>query len=56
MPLAPAGVPGSLHLAYTRRLGQLVWWLYCDIVIPLLRTCFYVTETEPYKMQVFYYR
>lgn len=37
-------------------LRQWVWFVMAHLVTPLLRACFYVTETEPYRMQVFYYR
>lgn len=46
----------SLHEAQQRWLGQWVHWLVMQVVAPLLRNCFYVTESEPYRMQVFYYR
>jgi hypothetical protein len=33
-----------------------MWWVLTQLVIPLLRNNFYVTESEPYRQQVFYYR
>ncbi len=41
-----------------RVLDMLTWvqWLFAHLVLPLLRAHFYITETEPYKNQVFYYR
>ncbi|KAG1670365.1 hypothetical protein FOA52_000125 [Chlamydomonas sp. UWO 241] len=50
------GVPRTLHEAQRRWLESIVWWLFSDIVCPLLRSCFYATESEPYKQLVFYYR
>lgn len=49
-------VPRSLAQARRRDLLAWVWWLMADLVAPLLRACFYATETEPYKQEVFYYR
>jgi hypothetical protein len=48
--------PRSLHEARRRWLAQWVWWLVTDVVVPLVRNSFYVTESEPYRQQVFYYR
>jgi hypothetical protein len=57
---APRGdsssVPLSLHLAQQRWAGCWVWWLLVHFVLPLLRNSFYVTESEPYRQAVFYYR
>ena len=53
---ASEGVPRSLHETHQRRVHSLVWWIFTDLVIPLLRMSFYITESEPYKQQVFYYR
>lgn len=33
-----------------------VGWLFAVVLVPLLRTCFYVTESEHYRCQIFYYR
>jgi hypothetical protein len=53
---AAAAVPLSLHIAQQRWLGCWVWWLLVHLVLPLLRNNFYVTESEPYRQQVFFYR
>lgn len=54
--LTARAVPRSLHLAVQRSLGSWVWWLVAELVVPLIRSTFYVTESEPYKQEVFYYR
>ena len=33
-----------------------VYWLYCDIIIPLIKTHFYVTESAQHRNKIFYYR
>lgn len=49
-------VPRSLAAARQRWLAAWVGWLVEGLVLPLLRNSFYVTESEPYRQQVFYYR
>jgi hypothetical protein len=49
-------VPLSLHIAQQRWLSCWVWWLLVHFVLPLLRNNFYITESEPYRQSVFYYR
>ncbi len=49
-------VPRSLHAAQRRWLAQWVWFVMAQLVVPLLRSCFYCTESEPYRQQVFFYR
>jgi hypothetical protein len=49
-------VPRSLAAARQRWLAAWVGWLVEGVVLPLLRNSFYVTESEPYRQQVFYYR
>jgi hypothetical protein len=39
-----------------RMLASWVWWLMTGVVVPLLRGCFYCTESEQYRQLVFYYR
>jgi hypothetical protein len=53
---ARSGVPLSQHLARQRVLSCWVWWALVHLVLPLLRNNFYVTESEPYRQVVFYYR
>lgn len=31
-------------------------WLFSQVVVPLLRAHFYITDSSPFRMQVFYYR
>lgn len=49
---APYGAPPSRHAADQRLVCCWVRWVLRDMVVPLLRTHFYVTESEPYKQQV----
>jgi hypothetical protein len=49
-------VPCSLLHAQQRWLHAWLWWLLVQLVLPLLRNGFYVTESEPYRQAVFYYR
>ncbi|GAX76318.1 hypothetical protein CEUSTIGMA_g3764.t1 [Chlamydomonas eustigma] len=49
-------IPRSLHVANAKKLLQFMSWLFKDVIIPVIRSTFYVTETEPYKQQVFYFR
>lgn len=42
--------------SWQRMLCRLVLWLLGHLVLPLLRANFYVTESEAYRYQVFYYR
>ncbi len=39
-----------------RLLALWVTWLMNELVVPLLRAHFYITESEAYRQQVFYYR
>ena len=48
--------PPSAHATLAARLARWVAWLLGGLVVPLLRACFYVTESEAYRQQVFYYR
>ena len=36
----------SDHMTMTQLVGKLFQWVYCDFVIPLLRSIFYITDTE----------
>ncbi len=42
--------------AHQRMVGQWIRWLVGDLVIPLLRNHFYVTESAVHRNKVFYYR
>ena len=46
----------SNHEAGTRLLRNAMHWLYCSYIIPLLRSCFYATETEFTANRVVFYR
>jgi hypothetical protein len=51
-----AGVPRGQFEARKRSLLCVLWWALVDVVVPLLRANFYVSESEAFKQQVFYYR
>jgi len=40
----------------TQLLASWMYWLFTDFIIPLLKTNFYITETQMYKKKIFYYR
>lgn len=48
--------PPALHRARQAWLAAWVWWLLARLALPLLRSGFYVTESEPHRQAVFYYR
>lgn len=52
----PGPTPLHVHRQRVALLHAWVWWLFAELVLPLLRSHFYVTETEPYRHHVFYYR
>lgn len=39
-----------------RRLCEWVWWLFSQLIIPLLRTTFYATDTAAFRQRVLYFR
>lgn len=49
-------VSRARHVCDMQAVCSMVWWLLAGLVTPLIRAAFYVTETEPYKQQVFYFR
>ena len=48
--------PKSLHEAATARMTNVMKWLFVHYIIPLLRSIFYVTESEFSAKRVLYYR
>ena len=46
----------SDHMASTNYLEHMMRWLYCDYIMPLLKTIFYITETEFMGNKIVYYR
>ena len=46
----------STHKSATGLVRNVMRWLYCQFVIPLLRSTFYITETEFTGSRVLYYR
>lgn len=48
--------PKSLHEAATTRLTNALRWIFGEYIIPLLRSNFYVTESEFSAKRVLYYR
>ncbi|GLI71540.1 hypothetical protein VaNZ11_016772 [Volvox africanus] len=55
-PTSNGGCSPCRHRADQRLLFSWLSWLMKDLAVPLLRANFYVTESEPYRQQVFYYR
>jgi len=49
-------LPKSLHEAATARMRNVMKWLFVQYIIPLLRSVFYVTESEFLAKRVLYYR
>ncbi len=46
----------SAHKSITTLVRNVMWWLYCQFIIPVLRSTFYITETEFTGSNVMYYR
>eukprot|EP00550_Attheya_septentrionalis_P009164 CAMPEP_0198285938 /NCGR_PEP_ID=MMETSP1449-20131203/5160_1 /TAXON_ID=420275 /ORGANISM="Attheya septentrionalis, Strain CCMP2084" /LENGTH=1014 /DNA_ID=CAMNT_0043983553 /DNA_START=167 /DNA_END=3208 /DNA_ORIENTATION=+ len=46
----------TIHETATRLVQNVMWWFYSDVIIPLLRCNFYVTESEFSANRVLYYR
>ncbi|KAL4423217.1 hypothetical protein ABPG77_000009 [Micractinium sp. CCAP 211/92] len=55
-PPRPPRLCASQHAAHQRLLALWLGWLFAALVVPLLRSHFYCTESEAYRQQVFYYR
>ncbi len=49
-------IPPNQAAAHQRVLVLWIGWLFSAVVVPLLRTHFFCTESEAYRQQVFYYR
>ena len=49
-------VAPSRAASQQRLLARWIMWLFAKLVVPLLRANFYVTESEAYRYQIFYYR
>ncbi|KAH7621700.1 putative Telomerase reverse transcriptase [Nannochloris sp. 'desiccata'] len=49
-------IPANQAAAHQRVLILWSGWLFSAVVVPLLRTHFFCTESEAYRQQVFYYR
>ena len=46
----------SDHSTATTLMRSQLWWVYCSFLIPLLRSVFYITESEETNQRVLYYR
>ncbi|KJE96616.1 hypothetical protein CAOG_06915 [Capsaspora owczarzaki ATCC 30864] len=56
-PVGPFHCSGPTDLAKrTGMLASVIQWLFDDILIPLIRMHFYVTESGPHRNRIFYYR
>ncbi|KAK3287868.1 hypothetical protein CYMTET_4646 [Cymbomonas tetramitiformis] len=54
--LGARGQSAQAHCAASALIGRWMYWILAGLVVPLLRAHFYVTETEPYRQRLFYYR
>ncbi|OZJ05810.1 hypothetical protein BZG36_00879 [Bifiguratus adelaidae] len=56
-PGGKAVLPSPCELAKRKELiEEFVFWVFDSLVIPLIRTCFYVTDSGPHRNRIFYYR
>ncbi len=57
-PIGPGvrSTPRQHALFCQQQLHLWVGWLFTVLVVPMLRTCFYITESEHYRTHIFYYR
>ena len=55
-PSMAGSVPPNKAAYQQRQLMLWLGWLFSAVVVPLLRAHFFCTESEAYRMQVFYYR
>ena len=51
-----ASLPPSSHIARTKQVQKILYLFYASLAIPLLRSTFYVTETEFQRGAIFFYR
>ncbi|XP_041366728.1 telomerase reverse transcriptase-like [Gigantopelta aegis] len=42
--------------AKVQKLAQLIWWLFNNFIMALLKAYFYITDTTLYRNRLFYYR
>ncbi|KAK9847399.1 hypothetical protein WJX84_002852 [Apatococcus fuscideae] len=54
----PDGCRGPANAAAKQQRMLALWirWLFAELIVPLLRAQFYVTESEAHRQRVFYYR
>lgn len=50
------GGPANAAAKRQRLLALWIRWLFAELMVPLLRSHFYVTESEAHRQRVFYYR
>lgn len=48
--------PAKAHVTQQDQLALWLWWLFAGVAVPVLRTFFYVTETQPLRLITVYYR
>ncbi|KAJ8331546.1 Telomerase reverse transcriptase [Batrachochytrium dendrobatidis] len=57
-----SGIKPALHLStceaekQRQMLYEFLYWLFADVVVSLIKTNFYATDTVPFKNRVFYFR
>ena len=48
--------PANKAAKLQRTLAAWMYWLFGELVVPVLRAHFYVTESEAHRQRIFYYR
>lgn len=51
-----SGHAARSHSTRQQQVALLVWWIFGAVVTPIIRSFFYVTETQPLKWATVYYR
>ena len=51
-----SGHPARAHSARQQQVALLVWWIFGALVTPIIRSCFYVSDTQPLRFAMVYYR
>ncbi|XXQ38313.1 Telomerase reverse transcriptase [Plasmodiophora brassicae] len=50
------GVGARAAISKQTMLAKWLHWLVAELLVPLVRSAFYVTESEPYRNRIFFYR
>ena len=52
----PTHVPRSFSSWQQKTIESVILWVVVNLIMPLLKTCFYVTESGQHRKRVFYFR